>query len=769
MILRFLTGISLLAGIAVSQPAIPPDSTDQTSLLDSMALSSAALPKNTLRRWPVRTIEDWLALHPEIAVRYPGSKNIHYRGARDYSNSFVRFGLQIEDPLTGFKLGTFSPFAYHDLWIRPASAFNPNPALGGTIAIQSPDYRRTWSGSIEITSDHFTGDYDQNWYDFALRSPRFMNGTMVLDLVSERRYHGDRQPSPIADQVTPGGGEALPGNSLDGWSHHVSVLWHAGRETTVRFWGDFLRDDYRTYDHSFYYYPEHMPRTVDQFADVGVSMKRSLSSRSRLTLAASVSEHKRTHGDGVVFDDIDAYYRGIDNPGYDTSVYYGLFRGEDSLGNAPYYNLFFTQRARRIQLAGELATNFSRHHVSEFHFLLTLTHASLTDRYRNKSAAAVIAGYTDMYQFGNLNVVGAIDLQGQMLDAPRYVSTGYYDGVNPGTPQQDPSGSSNGEGSRILGSVSPRVQITCDLGKLRLRSRAGYVHELPPLQIMFAGAAPEWKVAWEKVLYGSAGLDYAIGSWMNASVDGYYRFYDDLSLGQVASTIAWSGVPDSYRTPFAVYYPDRRTRSYGATVSVTMQPSAQLSVHAAYTASKTKGTVRDVGFHLPGALPYHYGYADYRPSAHDQPHKLVATLDWHTKDTFQYAPLGLGIFRNLSAVATIYAASGFTFLPDRYAQTDRTRQPAVYQVDLKIEKGISIEGMTVTPFFWVRNLFDHQNAAYVYSVTGEPDDAGYLNTPEGQARAASDPAFIDQYELYQHNPSHYAPPRQIYLGLRAEF
>ena len=70
------------------------------------------------------------------------------------------------------------------------------------------------------------------------------------------------------------------------------------------------------------------------------------------------------------------------------------------------------------------------------------------------------------------------------------------------------------------------------------------------------------------------------------------------------------------------------------------------------------------------------------------------------------------------------------------------------------------------------NLLNTKNILNVYSYTGNPDDDGYLASATGQAnvdRSVSPQAFTDQYNIYLNNPSFYARPRTIRIGVLLDF
>ena len=65
-----------------------------------------------------------------------------------------------------------------------------------------------------------------------------------------------------------------------------------------------------------------------------------------------------------------------------------------------------------------------------------------------------------------------------------------------------------------------------------------------------------------------------------------------------------------------------------------------------------------------------------------------------------------------------------------------------------------------------------QNLFYIDPVTGEPDDNGYLSSPEWQQEINEklDPeSYRLLYQLYLRNPAYYATPRIIKIGVNLKF
>ena len=98
------------------------------------------------------------------------------------------------------------------------------------------------------------------------------------------------------------------------------------------------------------------------------------------------------------------------------------------------------------------------------------------------------------------------------------------------------------------------------------------------------------------------------------------------------------------------------------------------------------------------------------------------------------------------------------------------RLPWMWQVDVALTQNLELFDHEVGLLVEVRNLTNNQNAHTVYTATGEADDDGWLDTPEGQAAVEQngdefERAYLDRIE----DPTHYRDGIQGRLGLSVHF
>ncbi len=234
----------------------------------------------------------------------------------------------------------------------------------------------------------------------------------------------------------------------------------------------------------------------------------------------------------------------------------------------------------------------------------------------------------------------------------------------------------------------------------------------------------------------------------------------------------------------------------GMDFSLTMRRTRNISMNLKYTLSYATGTGSNantsynIAWKNPSGTPSYTNPLDY-----DQRHSLIGMFDIRT--TSGEGPK-IGDFyplENFGLNTVVQAASGTPYTPTvpydgvtvnaavsqvPTGSINSARMPWNFTVDLKLERYFDVKGYRLTPYVWVKNLFDRENVFSVYEGTGKPGTSGYLGTDIAQVRAEDASTnvhtganvgeeFETRYRLMQNNPKNYANPRMIMVGLRMSF
>ena len=279
----------------------------------------------------------------------------------------------------------------------------------------------------------------------------------------------------------------------------------------------------------------------------------------------------------------------------------------------------------------------------------------------------------------------------------------------------------------------------------------------------------------EKTTAYEVGIAHQIGN--NAKIDIVAYYKDIENLVQVQNV---PSQPNAFATYRNVDYGTVR----GIDLGFQLARSNYTSVNMAYSLSWARGTgsvsntqynIAWTGEEIPKMTT---------PLSFDQRHKLSFNLDFRFAQQEgpkwgKYWPLSNAGFNML-----INIGSGQPYTPT-YNWNEVTLAavsvtpsgpinsrygPWKFRVDWKLNKGFYFGSTLVDFYIWALNVFNNENATYVYQSTGSPNSTGWLSTPEGE-KWLSDNGDIgmDLYRIAQENPNNYSVPRMVRFGIRTTF
>ena len=176
--------------------------------------------------------------------------------------------------------------------------------------------------------------------------------------------------------------------------------------------------------------------------------------------------------------------------------------------------------------------------------------------------------------------------------------------------------------------------------------------------------------------------------------------------------------------------------------------------------------------------------------------KVSATWAWGggrdlvSKKNMYNGPILFGkeIFKNTSFnfIGNTYSGGPYTptTRPVQIGAVDRAqikgvpfgaRLPWQYNFDMNISKAFELKRdgkapLRFTAFLWVNNLLNTWNVVGVFPYTGQPNDDGFLNSPQGELLVKTQvdaQSYIDLYKiLLNSQTNNWNAPRTIRLGVR---
>lgn len=297
----------------------------------------------------------------------------------------------------------------------------------------------------------------------------------------------------------------------------------------------------------------------------------------------------------------------------------------------------------------------------------------------------------------------------------------------------------------------------------------------------------------QKTIDYEVGFQQALNEKSAITISTYYREMKDL--------IQLMNVSYAYPSNYLTYGNIDRATVKGFSIKYDLRPIySNLSLNAGYTLQFAEGTGSSAtsGFNLASqGLP---NLKVLVPLDFDQRHTFKGILnyrflpgkkyigpDWNGRGRKILGGFGVNLVGKLSSGRPYTGQENFT-QDGAINSSDKTildgtingnQLPWIYTLDMRMSKkfvfGFEKEAQDKFHseiYFVVTNLFNTQNIINVYTATGNAKDDGYLNASTSQSNISTQTntqSFKDLYLLKIANPSFYALPRMIRLGLTLTF
>jgi outer membrane receptor protein involved in Fe transport len=350
------------------------------------------------------------------------------------------------------------------------------------------------------------------------------------------------------------------------------------------------------------------------------------------------------------------------------------------------------------------------------------------------------------------------------------------------------------ENSKVFTRLSPRLGIGFPVSdRTQFHINYGKFFQRPDLVRLYVGydfmAArmvqpgsyypfPSPNLEPEKTTQYEAGFTHQLGPNTAIEITAYYK--DVQGLTQIFhQTPAFPQTYDYFaNTDFGTIK--------GIDFNLAMRRSHNIRLDLKYTLSWATGTgsYAETQFNVAWQNPLQPPKST-APLDYDQRHSIIGVVDFRTSAGEGPRWGNILPLENLSANAVIQVFSGTPYTPmhlfdaateaavnpEPMGHVNSRNIPWTFNIDLKVERQLTVGGYQIVPYVWVQNLLNRDNAAMVYESSGEPDVTGWLSTEDGQSwvrnTAINNGAYY--YQLKEQNPRNFGSPRVILFGLRMEF
>ena len=267
------------------------------------------------------------------------------------------------------------------------------------------------------------------------------------------------------------------------------------------------------------------------------------------------------------------------------------------------------------------------------------------------------------------------------------------------------------------------------------------------------------------------GIQQQIGQNSSIDLTGFYREMRDYVQIRTQNNNAG--------TDYSLFVNGDYGTVKGMTFTFNLRRTSNITAHASYTYQIAAGTGSDANTQFRAAWQDSNFPTYISPLDFDQRHTGNINVDYRVLD-------GSGFMNNAGVNFLYRFGSGMPYTPveiNSYIFGNNTQfpkaginsahMPWTYQLDMKINKVLSLGNANLDVYLWVVNLLDTRNVTDVFDGTGLPNEDGYFSTQLGRNYADNNPEGKNMYQVqnnYQNTviidtPANWSEPRQILLGV----
>lgn len=792
--------VELSAGVELQEIVVSDEKFFEEKATNTVRIVDA----EDIARLPVRGVENIASLQAGV-VKAEGSggaggnATLNVRGGRGGEVLYVVDGVAQNDIYTGENYSQVSNSAIEQLTFQIGGyEAKYGQAQSGIINVTTKGGNPQYGLFADVVSSEFTDDYNYNMYTFNISGPIFPGvekHTMFLS--AERGWFGDGDPRAVPVEIPSinYSSPVQPNNSSDIWRFTAKTSHNFGA-FSVRLSGNLNTRNFRTYIHQYAKNnSEHNPLTERLNGSISARISQNLSTNSFWNLNLGYRTFRNETGDGVWFDNLEAYGDveanktiGVNLLGNGLRLAYdpvGVFfaRGRVSnaysktenttltadldftsqienhlleIGGGFYYNLLRFYSIAPVGLALEgvrdlpAEERYRQQQPTYFGYDITgRSKTSLGDEAEPRQPIQAYVYIQDRFELEDivLNVGLRADFLDTKADILRDPTLPYAFG-NPNA--YDPE---DFVVKKAEFELSPRIGLGFPVTENTVfHAQYGRFVQQPSLQNLYTTINNlNFLITDNNWLLNNGHLEsevttqYEIGFrqvFADAAALNITAFYKNtrglINTATVFFQRQQGGATLRYITPTNTDF--GTIKGLALTLDVARISYFSLSLDYTYALAEGTGSSTNSSFtaafrNTNGEIPKVIAPLDF-----DQRHTGVVNFDF-------FVPKGkLGFLQLISANLLFSFNSGTPYTPlesqnllagtTNFGETrgyvNSAYGPGAFRVDLKVEKGFPVGGLIITPYLWVDNVFNADNVVNVYWSTGSAETTGWLNTEEGK-------------------------------------
>ena len=749
---------------------------------------------------PVESFLGVLTSHAGVNQSAGGA--LHVRGGRSNEVGYYIDGVSVSNPFYTNSLAvSVSNKALEEMKLV-SGAFNAEygNAMSGVVNVTIKDGGKNYDGSLS----YYTGDYSSSAHDifpniddqdFTANSTfdGFISGPVLPFLgdkltfnVSLRRsesegyLYGIREHNPSDYAYFPPSGDwyiqitgdssYVPMNPSQSTNGLSKITWRVSPTMKISTQSILSKAQSKSYSHAYKYNPDGVGTSYSANNNHSIKINHSLSPKSfyEANLFISDTDYKNY----LYEDTTDSRYVSTDyintEPTSATFLFGGTqmghtYRVSNSVGGKFDFTIQMNDRH-------ELKTGFSfRKDILEernFSNLYNYNYRQPTvlpenesqyHVYYNKEALQYSAYIQDKMEYSSMIMNLGVRYDVFVPNDSSIADLDY------------PAAGKNDAGKKTM--ISPRVGVSLPItDKGIFHFSYGHFYQMPTLRNLYresyfgAGLAPTVgypDLKPEKTVLYEFGFQQQFGNLIGMDIN---LFYKDIRELLALQSIRYDS-PQYGPSNYAIYLNKDYGSSKGVTLSVSKRydPVSKTRIWLDYTYQKSEGnSVKSAAFYFSTLSGI-------------EEEKLIVPLSWDQSHLLNTTVIiGNPGGTTLGLIGKI--STGWPYTPsiptaNYVPEPNSGRKPIQRNMDLKIERRVSIGSRTVSLFARVYNLFDIRNARYVYDDTGSPKYTyEYRSIQETeQFKAHYGEPGIHTWEEYITRPQYYSSPRSFKIGFSLDF
>ena len=749
---------------------------------------------------PVESFLGVLTTHAGVSQSAGGA--LHVRGGRSNEVGYYIDGVSVSNPFYTNSLAVnVSNKALEEMKLV-SGAFNAEygNAMSGVVNVTIKDGGKNYDGSLS----YYTGDYSSSAHDifpniddqdFSANSTfdGFISGPVLPFLgdkltfnVSLRRsesegyLYGIREHNPSDYAYFPPSGDwyiqntgdssYVPMNPSQSTNALSKITWRVSPTMKISTQSILSKAQSKSYSHAYKYNPDGVGTSFSANNNHSIKINHSLSPKSfyEANIFISGTDYKNY----LYEDTTDSRYVSTDyintEPTSATFLFGGTqmghtYRVSNSVGGKFDFTIQMNDRH-------ELKTGFSfrRDNLEERNF-------SILYNYNFRQPTVLPENESPYHVYYKKEALQySAYIQDKMEYSSMIMNLGVrYDVFVPNdssiTDLVYPEAGKNDAGVKTM--ISPRVGVSLPItDKGIFHFSYGHFYQMPTLRNLYresyfgAGLAPTVgypDLKPEKTVLYEFGFQQQFGNLIGMDIN---LFYKDIRELLALQSIRYDS-PQYGPSNYAIYLNKDYGSSRGLTLSVSKRydPVSKTRIWLDYTYQKSEGnSVKSAAFYFSTLSGI-------------EEEKLIVPLSWDQSHLLNTTiiignPGGttLGLIGKIS--------TGWPYTPsiptaNYVPEPNSGRKPIQRNMDLKIERRVSIGSRKVSLFARVYNLFDIRNARYVFDDTGSPKYTyEYRSIQETeQFKAHYGEPGIHTWEEYITRPQYYSSPRSFKIGFSLDF